>query len=246
MNSYLRFGSRYFNNIIEGWTIGSVTLSVHLKINQKSISSETKCSVEGAQKWRPEDAAKLKLNRPQRHHAKWNGYKTSHHLVSNSLCCRSANPDRQDSRNFSSRYVWASGICARCRRPILYRCTRCLEARVYDECVLKPTFYCSPVCQKADWGQHKSQYRKLRLHASPLRFKSIQVGTSRRFDNISRQVFVRWLCDRSLLEIVLMYIRCMKAIIYLLRYLYSYLNNLGINIISVIITSTYYALRFFY
>jgi MYND finger len=41
------------------------------------------------------------------------------------------------------------------------RYTGCLEAPVYDECISTPMFYCSPVCQKADWGQHKSECRKL-------------------------------------------------------------------------------------
>jgi hypothetical protein len=78
------------------------------------------------------------------------------------------------------------------------RCTGCLEAPVYDECVSKSTFYCSPVCQKADWGQHKSECRKLqarktlgraalllqaiiyriRLYASPLQFKSVRIEGS--------------------------------------------------------------------
>jgi hypothetical protein len=91
-----------------------------------------------------------------------------------------------------------SSACARCQRPTINRCTGCLGAPVYDECVSKPTFYCSPVCQKADWGQHKSECRKLqarkalgraalllqaifyrvRLHASPLRFESIRIEGS--------------------------------------------------------------------
>ena len=78
------------------------------------------------------------------------------------------------------------------------RCTRCLEAPVYDGYVSEPTFYYSPVCQKADWGQHKSKCRKLqarktfdraalllqaiiyriRLHASPSRFKSVRLKRS--------------------------------------------------------------------
>jgi hypothetical protein len=77
-------------------------------------------------------------------------------------------------------------------------CAGCLEAPVYDECVFKPTFYCSQVCQKADWDQHKSECRKLqarktlgraallfqaiiyriRLYASPLQFKSARVEGS--------------------------------------------------------------------
>jgi hypothetical protein len=74
----------------------------------------------------------------------------------------------------------------------------CLEAPVYDEGVSEPMFYYSQVCQKADWGQHKSECRKLqarktlgraavllqaivywiRLYASPLRFKSARIEGS--------------------------------------------------------------------
>src|SRR5271170_3024558 len=88
----------------------------------------------------------------------------------------------------------ASGTCTRCQRPTMNRCG-CLGAPVYDGCVSKPTFYCSPGCQKADWCQHKSECRKLqarktlgraalllqaiiyriRLHASPLQFESVCV-----------------------------------------------------------------------
>jgi len=74
-------------------------------------------------------------------------------------------------------------------------CIGCLEAPVYDERVSKSTFYCSQVCQKASWGLHKSECRKLQarktlgraavllqsiiyriqLHASPLQFKSARI-----------------------------------------------------------------------
>ena len=54
------------------------------------------------------------------------------------------------------------------------------------------------------------------------------------------------LCDRSLPEAVLVYMGCMDAMMYPLRCLYDYSNNLGINIINIVITSTHHALRFFH
>lgn len=125
------------------------------------------------------------------------------------------------------------------------RCTGCLKAPTYDESVSKSTFYCSHVCQKADWSQHKSnckmqQARKtlgraarllqaiiyrIRLHASPLRFKSVRVEGSvislhgfEFFDGSERLLkpFPVCLdCDRSLAEAVLVYMGCMEAMMYL-------------------------------
>jgi hypothetical protein len=143
----------------------------------------------------------------------------------------------------------ASGTCTCCQRPTRNRCTGCLGAPVYDECVSKPTFYCGPVCQKADWRQHKSECRKLqarktlsraalllqaiiyriRLHASPLRFKSARIEGSiiyiegLQFDGLDtqRQLTSFPVClngDRSLFEAVLVYMGCMEAMMYLHRF----------------------------
>jgi hypothetical protein len=140
----------------------------------------------------------------------------------------------------------ASGTCARCQRPTMNRCTGCLEAPVYDECVSKPTFYCSPLCQKADWGQHKSECRKLqarkalgraalllqaiiyriRLHASPLQFKSMRIEGSIisldgfQVNGLDTQRLLKPfpVCldgDKSLFEAVLVYMGCMEAMMYL-------------------------------
>ena len=69
---------------------------------------------------------------------------------------------------------------------------------MYDECVSTATSYCSILCQKADWDQHKSRCKKLqarktlgrvalllqaiiyriRLHASPVQFKSLRTEGS--------------------------------------------------------------------
>lgn len=124
------------------------------------------------------------------------------------------------------------------------RCTGCLEAPVYDECVSKPTSYCSSVCQKADWSQHKSKCRKLqarktlgrdplllqaiiyriRLHASPLRFKSVRLEGSIisldefQFNGLERQLKPFPGCldgDQSLAKAVLVYMGCMEAMMYL-------------------------------
>lgn len=94
-----------------------------------------------------------------------------------------------------------NGACAQCLRSTTNRCTGCLDAPVYDAGVSHPTFYCSPVCQKADWSLHKSECRKLqarktlcratvilraiiykiRLHASALQFKSMRIEGSNIF-----------------------------------------------------------------
>jgi hypothetical protein len=109
----------------------------------------------------------------------------------------------------------ASGTCARCQRPIMNRYTGCLEAPVYDECISTPMFYCSPVCQKADWGQHKSECRKLqarktlgraalllqaiiyriRLHASPLRFKSMRIEGSITYLGLNKDLTMLYKLD---------------------------------------------------
>lgn len=145
----------------------------------------------------------------------------------------------------------ASGTCARCQRPATTRCTGCLEAPAYDECFSKPTFYCSPVCQKADWGQHKSNCKKLqarkslgraalllqaiiyriRLQASPLDFKSLRLEGSNIFlDGFqlagSKQVLKPFPAaldgDRSVAEAVLVYTGCTEA----LRYLHNFAKEL--------------------
>jgi hypothetical protein len=140
----------------------------------------------------------------------------------------------------------ASGSCTRCQRPTTRRCTGCLEAPVYDECVPKPTFYCSQVCQKADWDQHKLECRKLqarkalnraalhlqaiiyriRLHASPIQFKSVRIEGSNifldgfQFDVLDTQrqlkPFPACLGDnRGLFETFLVHMGCMEAMMYL-------------------------------
>jgi hypothetical protein len=140
----------------------------------------------------------------------------------------------------------ASGTCTRCQRPTMKRCTGCLGAPAYDECVSKPTFYCSPGCQKADWSQHKSECGKLqarktlgraalllqaiiyriRLHASPLRFKSARIEGSViylegfQFDGLDTQRQLKPFPvslddDRRPFEAVLVYMGCMEAMMYL-------------------------------
>jgi hypothetical protein len=147
----------------------------------------------------------------------------------------------------------ASTTCARCPRHTTNRCTGCLEAPVYDEGVSEPTFYCSQVCQKAEWGQHKSECRKLqarktlgraavllqaiiyriRLHASPLPFKSARIEGSiiflDRFQidglDTQRQLKSFPVClddNRSLLEPVLVYMGCMET----MMYLYSFFKEI--------------------
>lgn len=137
----------------------------------------------------------------------------------------------------------ASGTCTRCQRPTVKRCTGCVEAPAYDKCVSKPAFYCSRECQEADWGQHKSECRKLqarktlgraalllqaiiyriRLHASPFWFKSVRIEGSTisldgfQFDS-QRQLKpfpVSLDGDRSLFDAVLMYMGCTEAMMYL-------------------------------
>ena len=140
----------------------------------------------------------------------------------------------------------ASGAFTRCQRPATNRCIGCLGALVYDECVSKPTFYCSPGCQKADLRQHKPERRNLqarethgraalllqviiyliRLHASSLRFKSARIESSItylegfQFDGLDtqRQLKPFPVClggGRSPFEMVLVYIGCMEATMYL-------------------------------
>lgn len=155
----------------------------------------------------------------------------------------------------------AFGICARCQKPTTNRCTRCLEAPSYDEGISKSTFYCSQVCQKIDWGQHKSECRKLqarktlgrvavllqaiiyriRLHASPLRFKSARIEYSVIFldgfqiDELDtqRQLKPFSIClqgNRSLFEPVLVYMGCMEA----MMYLYSFAKELLIGMFTLL------------
>ena len=124
------------------------------------------------------------------------------------------------------------------------RCTGCLEAPVYNECFSEPTFYCGPVCQKADWSQHKSKCKKLqarkfihraalllqaiiyriRLHASPLQFKSVHLegstvlleGYQLTYSEQMLKAFPISLDDdRGLAEAVLVYMGCMEARLYL-------------------------------
>jgi hypothetical protein len=126
------------------------------------------------------------------------------------------------------------------------KCTGCLRAPLYDEYVSKPTFYCSIVCQKADWDQHKSECRKLqarkslsrvalllqaiiyriRLHASPLQFKSLRIKGSNillegsQLDGLDtqRQLKPFPVCldsDQSIFEAALVFMACMEAMMYL-------------------------------
>ena len=110
--------------------------------------------------------------------------------------------------------------------------------------VSKPTFYCSPVCQKADWGQQsqgaenfklarlliepfcffKPSSNRIRLHASPLQFKSVRLEGSivyldeYQFDGLKRQLKPFAVClsgDRSLFEAVLVYMGFTEAMMYL-------------------------------
>ena len=60
-----------------------------------------------------------------------------------------------------------SGTCASCQVSTKIRCSGCLDAPLYDDCIAKPSFYCSTACQKADWGQHKSVCRALQARKSP-------------------------------------------------------------------------------
>lgn len=140
----------------------------------------------------------------------------------------------------------ASGACTRCQKPTINRCSGCREAPVYDERVSKPTFYCNTICQKADWSQHKSECKKLqarktldraarllqaimyriRLHASPIQFKSIHLegsiiflhgyeadgsGTRRQLNPFA----VSFNGDRNLFEAGLVYMGCREAMMYL-------------------------------
>lgn len=147
----------------------------------------------------------------------------------------------------SDRSGMASDTCARCQSPTVKRCTGCLEAPLYDERDSKPTFYCSTVCQKTNWGQHKSECKKLqarktlhraslllqaiiyriRLHASPIRFKSMRLEGSviyldgYQFNGSERQLNrfpVNLNGDRSVFEAVLMYMGCSEAMMYLHRF----------------------------
>ncbi|KAL1966245.1 hypothetical protein VTN77DRAFT_4598 [Rasamsonia byssochlamydoides] len=169
----------------------------------------------------------------------------------------------------------ASGTCARCQRPTMNRCTGCLEAPVYDKCVPKPTFYCSPVCQKADWGQHKSECRKLqarkalaraalllqaiiyriRLHASPLRFKSVRIEGSIiflegfQFDGLDTQRHLKPFSvsldgDRSLFEAVLVHMGCTEAMMYLHSFAQELLAGLCSKIEEVNVSMINPKLRF--
>ena len=136
-----------------------------------------------------------------------------------------------------------SGTCASCQVSTRNRCTGCLDAPLYDDCVPKPSFYCSPACQKA---QHKSVCRALqarkqlfraaqllraityqiRLHASPLRFKSVRLEGSDVileqdnifYDGQERQLQRFPVCledNRSLFEAVLVFGSCTEAMMYL-------------------------------
>lgn len=144
----------------------------------------------------------------------------------------------------SDRSKTAPGTCASCERSATNRCTGCREAPAYGECFSKPTFYCSSVCQKADWGQHKSNCKKLqarkslgraalllqaiiyriRLQASPLNFKSLRLEGSTIFldgfklaepEQVLKPFPVALDGDRSVAEAVLVYTGCTEALMYL-------------------------------
>ena len=91
-----------------------------------------------------------------------------------------------------------SGTCAGCQVSTKIRCSACLDGPLYDDCIPKPSFYCSTACQKAGWGQHKSVCRalqarkslfrarqllqaivyRIQLHVSPYRSKRVRVDGS--------------------------------------------------------------------
>ena len=84
--------------------------------------------------------------------------------------------------------------CTHCQKPAADMCAGCSGAPVYNQCISKPTLYCSLICQKDDWCKHEPGCRNLqarktlgraasllqaiiyriRLHASPLEFESMR------------------------------------------------------------------------
>jgi hypothetical protein len=145
----------------------------------------------------------------------------------------------ENGSNLASRY------CVRCHSPTINRCTGCLGAPAYNNCIPKPTFYCSLECQKADWRQHKLECRKLqarktleraalllqaiiyriRIHASPLHFQSarregsvIYLEGGQPFAFGAQQLHSMPVCfegDQSSHEAVSVYNGCMEAMVYL-------------------------------
>ena len=92
-----------------------------------------------------------------------------------------------------------SGTCVHCQRSTTLVCSGCYEAPLYDESFIEPAFCCcNTECMDSLWAEHgskcsKLQARKLlnraamllqaiiyriRLHASPLRFKSLRLEGS--------------------------------------------------------------------
>src|SRR6266576_2206723 len=70
----------------------------------------------------------------------------------------------------------ASGTCTCCQRPAMNRCTGCLEAPVYDECVSRPTFYCSQVARKligANTSRGVESFKLARLLVEPHCFSKL-------------------------------------------------------------------------
>ncbi len=146
------------------------------------------------------------------------------------------------------------GNCACCRRSTTNRCTGCLESPLYDESTLKPTYYCGLACQRAAWDEHKAQCRKLqvrkslhraalllqaimykiRLYASPLRFKSVRVQSSTiyldqfQFDVTAGQQYLKPFpasldVEESLFDAVLVYMGCTEAMMYLYSFAKEFL-----------------------
>ena len=92
----------------------------------------------------------------------------------------------------------ASGACAHCQRSTTLVCAACYEVPLYDEHFIEPTFCCNDECLKAGRAEHESKCDKLearkllsraamllqgiiyriRLRASPLRFKSLRLEGS--------------------------------------------------------------------
>lgn len=137
-----------------------------------------------------------------------------------------------------------ANVCALCKEPAALKCSRCHNAPAYLGTDSEPTWYCSSVCQKLDWSTHKSKCNllkdrkileraagilkeimyKIRLHASPLRFKSIHGSGSRmtlkgvKFPPDGRQpcFFPEDLEDKTIpAEAVVVHSACTEALIYL-------------------------------
>ena len=59
-----------------------------------------------------------------------------------------------------------SGRCTLCNTETAKTCSGCLGAPVYDEATASRTPYCSPKCQREDWGRHKTECKQLQVRKS--------------------------------------------------------------------------------